>query len=51
MKESQRISFGPEPVFAFFYQFENHLQILRTVFIGKLNKLEVNEIASSIPSL
>ena len=51
MKESQRNSFGPEPVFAFFYKFENHLQILRTIFIGKLNKLEVKEIASSLPSL
>ena len=51
MKESQRESFGPEPVFAFFYKFENHLQILRTVLIGKLNKLEVKEIASSLPNL
>lgn len=51
MKESQRESFGPEPVFAFFYKFENHLQILRTILIGKLNKLEVKEIASSLPAL
>jgi V/A-type H+-transporting ATPase subunit C len=51
MKESQRESFGPEPVFAFFYKFENHLQILRTIFIGKLNKLEVKEIAASLPAL
>jgi V/A-type H+-transporting ATPase subunit C len=51
MKESQRKSFGPEPVFAFFYKFENHLQILRTIFIGKLNKLEVKEIAASLPAL
>lgn len=51
MKESQRESFGPEPVFAFFYKFENHLQILRTVLIGKLNKLEVKDIATSLPAL
>jgi len=51
MKESQRESFGPEPVFAFFYKFENHLQILRTILIGKLNKLEVKEIAASLPAL
>ena len=51
MKLAQQESFGPEPVFAFFFKFENHLQVLRTVLIGKLNKLEVKEISVSLPSL
>ena len=44
MKESNRISFGPEPVFAFFWRFENHMQILRTILVGKLNMLSSEEI-------
>ena len=44
MKESNRISFGPEPVFAFFWRFENHMQILRTILVGKLNMLSNEEI-------
>ncbi|MCD6347701.1 MAG: V-type ATPase subunit, partial [Bacteroidales bacterium] len=44
MKKSNRISFGPEPVFAFFWRFENHMQILRTIFVGKLNMLSNEEI-------
>ena len=51
MKEAQRISFGIEPVLAFFYKFENQLRIIRSIFIGKLNKLETKEIAANLPSL
>ncbi len=48
MKESSRIPFGPEPVFAFFWKFENHLQILRTVLVGKLNQLPTEEIREHV---
>ncbi len=51
MEESRRISFGPEPVFAFFWKFENHIQILRTIFIGKLNSLPVEEIQKQVITL
>jgi len=44
MRESNRISFGPEPVFYFFWKFENHMQILRTILVGKLNQLPDEEI-------
>ncbi len=43
MKQADRMSFGPEPVFAFFWRFENHIQILRTILLNKLNKLPAEE--------
>jgi len=51
MNESQKIAFGPEPVFAFFYRFENQLQIVRAVLVGKLNKLPAEEIQQNVYSL
>ena len=51
MEESRRISFGPEPVFTFFWRFENHMQILRTILIGKLNSLPAEEIHKYVLSL
>jgi len=44
MKQADRMSFGPEPVFAFFRRFENHIQILRSILVGKLNQLSAEEI-------
>jgi V/A-type H+-transporting ATPase subunit C len=46
MAKSNAISFGPEPVFTFFWRFENHMVILRTILVGKLNGLS-NEVISS----
>lgn len=51
MRESRRISFGPEPVFAFFWRFENHLNIIRSVLIGKLNKLPTEDISKYVLAL
>lgn len=48
MREAGKISFGPEPVFAFFWRFENHLQILRSILVGKLNKLPAEEIQKQL---
>ena len=51
MRESRRISFGPEPVFAFFWRFENHLNIIRSILIGKLNKLPTEDISKHVLAL
>lgn len=51
MEESKKMSFGPEPVFAFFWKFENHMQILRTILVGKLNQLPVDDIHKHVLSL
>ncbi|MBN2087074.1 V-type ATPase subunit [Candidatus Peregrinibacteria bacterium] len=48
MNQSSKIVFGPEPVFAFFYRFERHMQIIRAVLIGKINHLPVDEISKNI---
>jgi len=45
MAKSNAISFGPEPVFSFFWKFENHMIILRAILVGKLNGLS-NEVIS-----
>ncbi|MBN2306995.1 V-type ATPase subunit [Candidatus Peregrinibacteria bacterium] len=45
MARSNTISFGPEPVFSFFWRFENHMLILRAILVGKLNGLS-NEVIS-----
>lgn len=51
MKKSKTISFGPEPVFAFYWQFENHMQIIRAILIGKLNGLPHDMISNHILTL
>lgn len=51
MEESKKISFGPEPVFAFFWRFENHMQILRTILVGKLNQLPTEDIHKNVLTL
>ncbi len=51
MEESKKMSFGPEPVFAFFWKFENHMQILRTVLVGKLNQLPTADIHKNVLTL
>ena len=45
MAKSNTITFGPEPVFSFFWRFENHMLILRAILVGKLNGLP-NELIS-----
>jgi len=51
ISESQMIALGPEPLFAFFWKFENHIQIIRSIFIGKLNGLPSDEIRKYLFSL
>lgn len=51
MDESRKIVFGPEAVFAFFWKFENHLQTIRAILVGKLNKLPAEEISKHVLSL
>jgi len=46
MAKSNVISFGPEPVFTFFWRFENHMLIIRAILVGKLNGLS-NELISA----
>ncbi len=51
MDESKKMSFGPEPVFAFFWRFENHMQTLRSVLVGKLNQLPAEDIRKHVLTL
>jgi len=51
MDEANKISFGPEPVFAFFWRFENQLNIIRAILVGKLNSLPAEEISKHVLSL
>lgn len=51
MQTSRSVSFGPEPVFAFFWRFENQLNIIRSVLIGKLNKLPTEDISKYVLAL
>lgn len=51
MDESKKMPFGPEPVFTFFWKFENHLQILRTILVGKLNRLPNEDIHKHVLSI
>ncbi|MBN2095847.1 V-type ATPase subunit [Candidatus Peregrinibacteria bacterium] len=51
MDESKKMSFGPEPVFAFFWRFENHMQILRTILVGKRNQLSADDIHKHVLTL
>jgi V/A-type H+-transporting ATPase subunit C len=51
MAKSGTISFGPEPVFGFFWKFENHMLILRAILVGKLNGLSNETITSNVLAL
>ncbi|PIZ71911.1 hypothetical protein COY07_04065 [Candidatus Peregrinibacteria bacterium CG_4_10_14_0_2_um_filter_43_11] len=51
MQEAQKIAFGPEPVFAFYWRFENHLQIIRTVLVAKLNRSPSNDLRKQVLAL
>lgn len=51
MDESKKMSFGPEPVLAYFWRFENHMQILRIILVGKLNMLASEDIHKNILAL
>ena len=48
LDETKKMPFGPDPVFAFFWKFENHLQILRIILVGKLNGLPGKEIRENV---
>jgi V/A-type H+-transporting ATPase subunit C len=51
MQVSSRMPFGPEYVFTFFWKFENHMQVLRTILVGKLNQLTNEEISKHVLSI
>ena len=51
MTSSNGIAFGPEPVFAFFWKFENQLQIIKAILVGKLNSLPAEEIEKNVLAL
>jgi V/A-type H+-transporting ATPase subunit C len=51
MAKSSVVTFGPEPVFAFFWKFENHMVILRSILVGKLNGLSNDTISEHILAL
>ncbi len=51
MDESKKMPFGPEPVFAFFWRFENSLQIIRAILVGKLNGLPTEDIKKHVLSI
>ena len=51
MDESKKMSFGTEPVFAFFWKFENHLNIIRAILVGKLNGLPLEDIKKHVLSI
>ncbi len=51
MNKSKQISFGPEPVFSFFWRFENHMMVIRAVLVGKLNGLPNETIKNHVLSI
>ena len=51
MSKSNVVSFGPEPVFAFYWKFENHMMILRAILVGKLNGLSNDMISKHVLAL
>lgn len=51
MNKSKQISFGPEPVFSFFWRFENHMMIIRAILVGKLNGLPLETIKTHVLSI
>lgn len=51
MDESKKMSFGPEPVLAYFWRFETHMQILRIILVGKLNMLTAEDIHKNVLAL
>jgi len=51
MNKSQVITFGPEPVFSFFWKFENHMMIIRAILVGKLNGLSNEMISKHVLAL
>jgi len=48
MNKAQVISFGPEPVFSFFWKFESHMLILKAILVGKLNGLPNEVIGKNV---
>lgn len=51
MLGARYIPFGPEPMFAFFWIKENNAQIIRTIMVNKLNKIEPAQIRKKIKKL
>lgn len=51
MAKARQISFGPEPVFSFFWRFENHMMIIRAILVGKLNGLTNETISHHVLAL
>ena len=51
MAKSNTVTFGPEPVFAFFWRFENHMMVIRAIMVGKLNGLSNDLISNHVLAL
>lgn len=51
MIKARYVTFGPEPVFAFFWVKENNAQIIRTIMVNKLNNVDPMEIRKKIRKL
>lgn len=51
MIKARYITFGPEPMFAFFWIKENNAQIIRTIMVNKLNGIEPSKIRTKIKKL
>jgi V/A-type H+-transporting ATPase subunit C len=51
VSQASRIPFGPEPVFAFYFRFENHLLLIRSVLVGKLNNIPLEDIKDTLLTL
>lgn len=51
IQTAKRISLGPEPIFAYFWAKKNNAQVIRSVMVGKLNKVEPEHIRKMIRNL
>lgn len=51
MQEAKRITFGPEPLIAYFWAKKNNAHIIRSILIGKLNGIETPQIKQSLYNL
>lgn len=51
IQNAKRMALGPEPVFSYFWAKKNNAQIIRTVMVGKLNRVEPEHIRKMIRNL
>jgi len=51
IQSAKRMALGPEPVFSYFWAKKNNAQVIRTVMVGKLNRVEPEHIKKMIRNL